>query len=97
MAFVGEAMKDMLVQKAYGNLKKRGYSYPLSTCYYVLLGILDREGEEAWNTEKSPTTCNGEVFAPFETFAPTVLFENIENEKIYYWSNIKKGIAELEV
>ena len=50
-----------------------------------------------WNTEKLPTTCNGEVFAPFETFAPTVLFENIENEKIYYWSNIKKGIAELEV
>lgn len=50
-----------------------------------------------WNTEKSPTTCNGEVFTPFETFAPTVLFENIENEKIYYWSNIKKGIAELEV
>ena len=50
-----------------------------------------------WNTEKSPTTCNGEVFTPFETFAPTVLFENIENEKTYYWSNIKKGIAELEV
>lgn len=50
-----------------------------------------------WNTEKLPTTCNGEVFAPLETFAPTVLFENIENEKIYYWSNIKKGIAELEV
>lgn len=50
-----------------------------------------------WNTEKSPTTCNGEVFTPFETFAPTILFENIENEKIYYWSNIKKGIAELEV
>ena len=42
-------MRDMLVQKAYGNLKKRGYSYPLSTCYYVLLGILDREGEEALN------------------------------------------------
>lgn len=49
MAFVGEAMKDMLVKKAYNNLKKRGYSYPLSTCYYVLLGILDREGEGALN------------------------------------------------
>lgn len=34
MAFVGETMKDMLVQ---------------STCYYVLLGIFDREGEEALN------------------------------------------------
>lgn len=49
MAFVGEAMKDMLIQKAYSNLKKRGYSYSLSTCYYVLLGILNREGEEALN------------------------------------------------
>ena len=25
MAFVGEAMKDMLIQKAYGNLKKRKF------------------------------------------------------------------------
>lgn len=49
MAYIGEAIKDMLVQKAYNNLKKRGYSYPLSSCYYVLLGILDREGERALN------------------------------------------------
>lgn len=49
MAFVGEAMKDMLIQKAYSNLKKRGYSYSLNTCYYVLLGVLNREGEEALN------------------------------------------------
>lgn len=27
----------------------RGYSYPLSTCYYVLLGILDKEDEEVLN------------------------------------------------
>lgn len=50
-----------------------------------------------WNTEKLPYSCNGEIFAPFETFAHTVLFENTESEKIYYWSNIKKGIAELGV
>lgn len=50
-----------------------------------------------WNTEKSQTTCNGDVFTPFETFAPTVLFENIENEKIYYWSTIKNRIVEMEV
>ena len=43
MPYIGEAMKDMLIQKAYANLKKRGYKYPLSTCYYALLGVLDRE------------------------------------------------------
>lgn len=47
-----------------------------------------------WNTEKSPTTYNGEVFAPFETFAPTVLFENVENGKKYHWSNTKNRIVE---
>lgn len=26
-----------------------------------------------WNTEKSPYTCKGDVFAPFETFAPSVI------------------------
>lgn len=50
-----------------------------------------------WNTEKTPSTCNGDVFTPFETFAPTVLFENIENEKMYYWSTIKNRIVEMEV
>lgn len=49
MAYIGEAMKDMLIQKAYGNLKKRGYKYSLSTCYYVLLGVLDRDGEKGLN------------------------------------------------
>ena len=50
-----------------------------------------------WNTEKTPSTCNGDVFTPFETFAPIVLFENIENEKMYYWSTIKNRIVEMEV
>jgi hypothetical protein len=49
MPYIGEAMKDMLIQKAYANLKKRGYKYPLSTCYYALLGVLDREGEHGLN------------------------------------------------
>ena len=49
MAYVGEAMKDILVQKAYADLKRRGYKYPISTCYYALLGVLDREGEDGLN------------------------------------------------
>ena len=47
MGYVGEAMEDMLIQKAYGKLKKRGYTLPISSCYYNLLGILQREGEKA--------------------------------------------------
>ncbi len=47
MSFVGKEMEDMLIQKAYGKLKKRGYTLPLSGCYYALLGILQREGEKA--------------------------------------------------
>mgnify|MGYP001031991177 FL=1 len=47
-----------------------------------------------WNTEKSLTTCNGEVFTPFETFSYSVIFENVENGKKYHWSNAKNGIVE---
>jgi hypothetical protein len=47
-----------------------------------------------WNTEKLPTTCNGEVFTPFETFSYSVIFENVENGKKYHWSNVKNGIVE---
>lgn len=47
-----------------------------------------------WNTEKSLSTCNGEVFTPFETFAPTAIFENVENGKKYHWSNAENGIVE---
>ena len=47
MALVGEEMKDILVQKAYRILEKRGYGYPMYTCYFVLLRILEREGEES--------------------------------------------------
>ena len=50
-----------------------------------------------WNTKKSPTTCNGEVFTPFETFSYTVIFENVENGKRYHWSNIENRVVEMEV
>lgn len=47
-----------------------------------------------WNTEKSPYTCNREVFAPFETFSFSVIFENVENGKKYHWSNTENRIVE---
>ena len=47
MSFIGKEMEDMLIQKAYEKLRKRGYSQPISKCYWSLLGILQREGEAA--------------------------------------------------
>ena len=46
-----------------------------------------------WNTEKSPYTCKGEVFNPFETFANTVIFENVETGEKYYFSDIENDIV----
>lgn len=34
-------------------------------------------------------------FAPFETFSHTVIFENIETNKKYYYSNIYSSITEV--
>lgn len=45
-----------------------------------------------WNIEKSPYTCKGDVFTPFETFASTVIFENVETGELFNFSNIKNGI-----
>lgn len=49
-----------------------------------------------WNTEKLSTTCDGEVFTPFETFSYSVIFENVENGKKYHWNNAENGIVEME-
>lgn len=48
-----------------------------------------------WNTERSLYTCKGEIFTPFETFASTVVFENVENGEKYHFSNIENNIEKI--
>ena len=48
-----------------------------------------------YNTERSPYTCNGEIFTPFNTFAWNVIFENVETGKLYHYSNITKNIERI--
>lgn len=48
-----------------------------------------------WNTDQSPYTCKGEVFAPFHTFAHTVIFENIETGARYHFDNITNSVTEI--
>ena len=45
-----------------------------------------------WNTKRSPYTCNGEVFTPFEAFSSSVIFEDIETGELYHYSNIAENI-----
>ena len=47
-----------------------------------------------WNTERSPYTCHGEVFTPFDTFASSVVFEDIDTGKTYSQSNITNTLEE---
>ncbi len=49
-----------------------------------------------WNVERSPYICNGDVFTPFETFASSVIFENVKTGKKYCFSNIENAIIEME-
>ena len=49
-----------------------------------------------WNTERSPYTCNGDVFAPFYTFAHTVIFENVETKEKYHFSNLANAVVEVQ-
>lgn len=48
-----------------------------------------------YNTEKSPYTCKGDIFTPFEVFASTVIFENVETRGKFHFSNIKNGIEKI--
>lgn len=45
-----------------------------------------------WNTEHSPYTSRGEVFSPFSTFAPSVIFEQIGTGYNFYWDNLANRI-----
>lgn len=47
MSYVGKAAEDYCIQVAYDMLRCRGYKLPLHTCYYAMLGVLQRDGEEA--------------------------------------------------
>ena len=47
-----------------------------------------------WNTERSQYTCKGEGFNPFETFASTVIFEDVKNGKQYHFDNITNNLKE---
>ena len=47
MAYLGVDMKEMCIQKAYGLIRKRGYNKPINTVYWVFMGVLDRDGEDA--------------------------------------------------
>lgn len=47
-----------------------------------------------WNTNRSPYTCNGDIFTPFNTFAQCVIFEDIDNGKQYYFDNITNNLKD---
>lgn len=48
-----------------------------------------------YNTERSPYTCNGEIFTPFRVFGWNVVFEDVKTGKLYHYSNIAENIEEV--
>lgn len=66
-------------------------NYGKTFCVYEKNGKLGID----WNTEKNPYTCKGDVFAPFETFASSVIFENIETGELFHFSSIKNAVVRI--
>nr|DAH79769.1 MAG TPA: hypothetical protein [Bacteriophage sp.] len=66
-------------------------NYGKTFCVYEKAGKLGID----WNAEKSPYTCKGDVFAPFETFASSVIFENIETGELFHFSNIENAVVRI--
>ncbi len=48
-----------------------------------------------YNTRRSPYTCKGETFTPFETFASNVIFEDVGTGKQYHYSNITGSLEKI--
>lgn len=48
-----------------------------------------------YNTRRSPYTCKGEVFTPFDAFSQNVIFEDVETGKQYHYSNIAGNLEEI--
>nr|DAT22353.1 MAG TPA: hypothetical protein [Bacteriophage sp.] len=38
----------------------------------------------------------GDIFTSFDTFAGTVIFENVETGELFHFSNIKNGIEKID-
>lgn len=58
-----------------------------------------KQGEKMgidYNTERSPYTCNGAIFTPFETFAQCVIFEDVNTKKKYHFDNLTNSIQEVK-
>ena len=47
------------------------------------------------NENKSPYTCRGEVFTPFQAYAHSVIFKDTETGSLYRYSEIEKGLEEV--
>jgi hypothetical protein len=73
------------------NREIRTRNYDKTFCVYEKNGKLGID----WNAEKSLYTCKGDTFAPFETFAPSVIFENIETGELFHFSNIENAVVRI--
>lgn len=68
-------------------------NYGKTFCVYEKNGKLGID----WNTERSLCSCEGDIFTPFETFAQSVIFENIETGELFHFSNIEKAVVSIEI
>lgn len=65
--------------------------------YEKVFKVYEKEGKLGidWNTERCPYSCKGDVFTPFETFAQSVIFENLETGELFHFSNIEKAVVKV--
>ena len=76
------------------------YSKEISTRHYdEIFEVKEQNGKLGidWNTGRSTYICHGEVFTPFNTFASSVVFEDIETGKTYSHSNISNTLEETKL
>lgn len=86
-----DTIKVHLYDTSNREIKTRNYGKTF--CVYEKNGKLGID----WNTGRSPYTCKGDVFTPFETFSQSVIFENAETGELFRFSNIENAIVSTKI
>ena len=86
---------DMIKVHLYdtSNREIKTRNYDKTFCVYEKNGKLGID----WNTERSPYTCKGDMFTPFETISQSVIFENVETGELFHFSNIENAVVNVEI
>lgn len=86
-------------QKIYVHIYNPNSSREIKTRNYNKPFTVRRESGRLgidWNIERNPYTCGGSIFNPLCTFAPSVIFEDVETGARFHFDNLTETVRPID-